>query len=449
MAISSKGCLRISVLIFLTTFCFPYISYAQNTVPNRNQMIEDQLQAAIDQARLEGTEQSQENFHRIHDRNVQEIKPLGSERTYLEGIEVAVKAASNDEESTQAEFLKKEENVNAAIVPVGVDTNILEITSEAPNSQDSRSRLKKVELALQVAAYKYNTDAGFPNYYSTIYSVGNEIEKKGKLYGLYASYTYRRPYKVPVHSWSDLSLALDRFGSLPSFVRAEADLSFGQTSYDSYATGKRSGYNAWQGNIRLLGGYDFLSQGDSFMVTPYTGIGYRRASDKTGGWVDWVVQDYAEYENIYNYIYVPVGIETLKHVNTNLDFGFKIEGNFVFAGNADFKLSDISGVFEGRDVSTGDPVYVTFKDSSVNFKTGYGFKTSFKIIQKFEAFNVFTEPFFEYWHLAKSRADVVEAVSVDGSANYFSANDDGSPYKSLFESSNETYEFGLRLGVQF
>ncbi|MCB9757931.1 MAG: autotransporter outer membrane beta-barrel domain-containing protein [Candidatus Omnitrophica bacterium] len=449
MAITFKGYLRISVLIFLTTCCFPYILYAQNNVPDRDQMIEDQLQEAIDQARLEGAEQSQENFRRIHDRNVQEIKPLGSEKKFLDGIEIAVEPVSNDEESTQAEFLKKEENVNTAIVPVGVETNILEITPEPPNPQDPRSRLKKIELALQVAAYKYNTDAGFPNNYATFYSVGNEIDKKGKLYGLYASYTYRRPYKVSVHSWSDLSLALDRFSSLPSFIRAEADLSFGQTSYDSYVTGKRSGYNAWQGNIRLLGGYDFLSQGDSFMVTPYTGIGYRRASDKTGGWVDWFIQDYVEYENVYNYVYVPVGVETLKHVNTNLDLGFRVEGNFVFAGNADFNLSDIAGTYQGRVVSTGDIVQVTFKDSAVNFKTGYGFKTSFKIIQKFEAFNVFTEPFFEYWHLAKSRADVVEAVSLDGSTNYFSANDDGSPYKPLFESSNETYEFGLRLGVQF
>lgn len=450
MAISLKGRLRIAVFIFLTTFCFPYILHAQSRIADRNQVIEDQLQAAIDQARLEGTEQSQENFRRIYDRNVQEIKPLGSERTYLDGIEIAVEPASNDEESTQAEFLKKEENVNAAIVPVGVDTNILEISPEPPNPLDPRMRLKKIELALQTASYNYKTKDNFPTEYAGLYAIGNKVEKNGKLYGLYASYTYRRPYKIPVRSWSDLSLALDRFGSLPSFIRAEADLSFGQTSYDSYVTGKRSGYNAWQGNIRFLGGYDFLSQGDSFMITPYTGIGYYRASDKTGGWYDWgVATGYREYENVISFFYLPVGVEALKEFNEDWDGVFKLEGSYIFAGTVDFNHGDIPGLFASVDYTSGLPVDIHLKDTQSVLKGGFGVKTSLKGIRKLRSYNFFVEPFFEMWYLAKSKPEEARGVDTSDVQRYSVKTTDGSPYKPVFEASNYTLKFGLRLGVQF
>lgn len=435
------------LLVFFLFFVCAVCSYAQEKVLTRDEIIIQGLEAAIDQARVDGTEQSQKNFNRIAEKLELEVQQKSNIDEFGVQQDVADHVVPLSQETTQKSFLKKRDQIESEVPSPEFDTGPLEIIEEAPNPQDVRSRLKKIELALQMASHNYQTDDNFPAYYP--YAISNAAEKDGKLYGLYASYTYRRPYKTPVHKWQDLRSAVGGFSGLPSFVRLEGDLSFGEVSYDSYASGKRTGFDAWQGNIRLLGGYDFLSQDSSFIVTPYTGIGYRRFSDKTGGWVDDVIFRYAEYENVYNYVYLPVGVETLKHFNDEWDVGFKLEGSFVFAGTIDFNHSDIPGIYNLRVWSTGDYVGMKFQDDSSPLKGGFGFKTSLKTIRKFDAWNIFAEPFFELWQIRKSRPEVYRSVGIDG-IEYHSVNDsDGSPYKGLFEAANCTLQFGMRLGVQF
>ncbi len=317
-----------------------------------------------------------------------------------------------------------------------------------PGFHDSNSRdnLKKTEIALQSSLSKYEADEIWPFYYP--YSVGHAPTKKGQFWGAYLSYTYRRPYKTPVHTWKDLKRETGGPGTFFTFARLELDAAKGKVTYDSYASGKLERIPAWRANVRLLGGYDFTSQNDSFMVTPYVGLGYRRAVDKTGGWVDFIPTGYRRYEVLFDYFYIPMGFETLKHINDNWDVGFKAEGSIILGGTVTLAQSDIPGIFDSTDLDTGLPIKIHIKDADSDLNGGFGCKSSFKIIRKFSRFNIFTEPFFELWHLNLSAKNVSEALSTEGQS-YYSAYPDKSPYKSIFEPSNYTLEYGLRVGVQF
>ncbi len=425
----------------------------------REYIIESELQAAAEQVRQQAHEQTQASFRNFEkklsdDIDSVKVKDGNAVGNIKKSSETNLQERDNVtyDESSQEGFKSHQDRVNSEITEIKSESQKVAATFdpvEEVEADPQRARLKKVELALQVASHRYKTDKNWPNVYSYYYVPSNQAEKNGRLYGVYASYTYRRPYHVPVHSWKDLSRATGGPGELFTFARGEADLSFGQVDYDSFVSGKRKGFNAWQGNVRGVAGYDFSSQDLSFMVTPYTGVGYRRFTDKTGGWVDWVIQDYAPYENVYNYIYVPVGVETLKHFNEEWDLGFKIESSYVFAGSVEFKHSDIKGIHTLPVYPTNIPTEMKLQDATSHLKGGLGFKTSFKIIRKYEHFNIFTEPFFEFWKLRKSKPEVDRAVGLDGTQYITVNNDDGSPYRGLFEPSSFTVQYGLRLGVQF
>ncbi len=309
-----------------------------------------------------------------------------------------------------------------------------------------RQRLKKIELALQFASYNYKTDDNSPYYYSLVYDASNRVEKSGHLYGFEASYTYRKKTAFPIHSIKEL---FEEGNPGFTFARLEGELSFGRVDYHSHVTGKLNNFPAWQGNIKAIAGYDFLSLDESFMVTPYAGIGYKKVTDDAGGWVDISLHDHARYKNIYQFIYMPFGIETLKQINRDWDVLYNLEGSLMLYGNAQFSLHEIPGLFPGYDVSTGDPIETYFNDSpKLKFKRGFGIKTSLKAIKKFDYFNIFLEPFFEAWRISKSDEKVNLSFATNGK-NYHSAYPDGSEYKPLYEPANYSVRLGLRLGVQF
>ncbi len=324
---------------------------------------------------------------------------------------------------------------------------VIEPATELSDNKIDRERLKKIELALQWTSYYYKTDKNKPYYYALSNGPSNQVEKSGLLTGGYLAYTYRKLSRYPIHNIKDL---LEIEGNpLFTFARAEAELSFGSVDYDSYASGKTGNSEAWQGNFRLLAGYDFLSPDESLMITPYVGFAYRKVVDSTGGWVDVFANDHVFFENIYQYFYIPVGFETLKQVNDDWDISFKLEGAVLLFGDVNFKLSDNSNYYDAIDNSTGLPIVIAFRDSGkIKLKSGFGVKTSFKAIKKLQSFNVFAEPFFEMWRISKSDSKPALAVSTAGQY-YYTGYPDGSEYKTLFEPASYTFDFGLRVGMQF
>jgi hypothetical protein len=327
---------------------------------------------------------------------------------------------------------------------------VAEAVVEVSDNKIDRERLKKIELALQWTSHYYKTDKNRPYYYDLLYASSdpdNQAKKSGLLSGVYAAYTYRRPTTYSVHNIKDL---MESEGNpFFTFARAEVELSFGNVDYDSYASGKTSNASAWQGNFRLLAGYDFLSPDESLMITPYVGFGYRRVTDEAGGWVDTIVYNHMPYESRYQYFYLPFGVETLKQVNSDWDISFKLEGAVLLSGNVELGLSDIPGLYSATDLDTGLPITIAFRDSDkIKVKSGFGVKTSLKAIKKLQFYNVFVEPFFEMWRMSKSDSKAMLSVST-ADQYYYSAYPDGSEYKPLYEPASYTFDVGLRLGMQF
>jgi hypothetical protein len=111
-------------------------------------------------------------------------------------------------------------------------------------------------------------------------------------------------------------------------------------------------------------------------------------------------------------------------------------------------LSEIEGLFAGYDVNTGEPLQLSPRNAESKLNGGFGFKTSFKVIKKFDDVNVFAEPFFEFWRLEKTKPEQAHSEATNG-RNYVSVFPDRTPYEPLFEPLSYSREFGLRLGIQF
>jgi len=326
------------------------------------------------------------------------------------------------------------------------DVNLknLEEDSSDPTDYFDIERSRTIELALQVAAYHYETKDSNPYFYSQIYPVGNDAEKNSNLTGVYGSYTWHIFSRPPLQKWTEVF----KHSPWPDFVRLEGDISLGKLEYKSYVTGKLDDIDAWQTNVRCLLGLDFPSYDGSFVLSPYLGVGYRRFTDKAGAWEDFMVLDHVEFPVKHSYYYLPVGIEALKHMNDNWDVVFKIEGDALLGGGIKFELSEIPGPLNGID-ENNQPVQVYLSDTVSDLDGGFGLKTSFKLIKKYNDFNIFVEPFFGFWRVNQTKPEQEHARGVNG-GDYVSVLDDGiTPYKPVFEPLNYTTEFGLRLGAQF
>ncbi|MBF0594345.1 MAG: hypothetical protein HQL22_05190 [Candidatus Omnitrophica bacterium] len=307
----------------------------------------------------------------------------------------------------------------------------------------THDRQHRAELAFQMASYLYKTADNWPDYYSEKYSESNKVKKTGGLYGFYGAYTWNT--FEPLRSWSDIW----KKTPYPNFVRVEAEGSIGQVDYSSYVTGKKQGFDARELDARFLFGYDYVLN-DSTLLTPYIGFGYRMFSDNAGGWVDYFVNDYAQYTTKTSIYYVPVGVESLTKLNEKWDLGLKLEGDLVVAGSVDYALNEIPGTFtQYHDANTNAPLNLVPRKASSRLKGGFGFRTSMKIIRKYDHFNIFTEPYLKLWYLRKTEPEQAHSFDLTSGGDYVSVNADKSAYKPLWDPQSVTAIAGLRMGVQF
>lgn len=301
------------------------------------------------------------------------------------------------------------------------------------------------ELAAQIQRFNYQTADKWPYYYENYYGypVSDKVKKEGYLYGIYGAKTFN--FSHPIDSWRDF---LDRY-EIPNFIRIEVEANRGETSYDSYITDKLTGHDAWNAEGRLLVGYDLLWS-PSTIVTPYVGAGYKWAEDDTGGYIDFIVDDYVPFTRQTSYFYIPIGVETLSKISEKWDISYKLEGNVAPFGSTDFFLNEIPGPISAIDGDTGLPVDIMFNKTEADLGVGYGVRTSMKFIRKFSAFDFYVEPFFRYQYFDKGEEVQLQAHGIDNGKDYVSVFPDlVTPYKGLWDEENHTTSYGIRTGVQF
>ncbi len=315
------------------------------------------------------------------------------------------------------------------------------ITSPTESPKPTRHQ-HLIELAFQLYSYDYKSSK-YPYLFDQNLLDSGKITKSGDFWGFYGAKTWH--LYAPLHSLSEVWEHYE----IPNFVRIEGEFGKGTTDYKSLATGTLKGINAFHIDARALLGYDLTSD-DVTIYTPYMGIGFMRHTDKAGGWLDFIVHGYGQYHNEYNMLYLPIGLEIDKPINDQWDIDVKLEGDIVVWGQANYDLNEIpGGPFSLLDIDTNQTVNAILKKSESDFRGGFGFRTSCKLIRKFRYFDFYVEPYVRYLYLNQTKHSQVDAYGVDNGKNYVSVYLDGTPYKPLWDPANYTIEVGGRTGIQF
>lgn len=167
---------------------------------------------------------------------------------------------------------------------------------------------------------------------------------------------------------------------------------------------------------RVLGGYDIPVSGTS-ILTPYIGIGYRYLMDDAGGKTS--STGAGGYKRESNYLYSPIGIETLTKLEKAWYAGIVLEYDFFWIGRQISHYEDVSANYD------------TLENDQHN---GYGLRGSIRL--KNEGSLPFViEPFIRYWKILKSEEeDVIYAGTVVGTG---------------WEPKNNSTEIGLKFLFSF
>ena len=234
---------------------------------------------------------------------------------------------------------------------------------------------------------KHTFELGVEVYYIT-YTEPGVLKESGIMYGPVGSYTYHNKIMLKVEGRGGI-------GKLNSYALEGAPIS--ENNNPDYF---------WE--LRGLGGYDFPIL-ESFILTPFLGIGYRYFSDDVLS---------RPYERESKYLYSPIGVGFI----TGLGKGWSIGGT----GEFDY-------LWWGRQV--GHPIdAVAIEDIESRLKDTYGLRGSVGIEKKYKKVAFEGGPFVRYWDVGK-----LEPVSENV----------GLPIQPSWISKNHSTEVGFKLGVKF
>lgn len=220
------------------------------------------------------------------------------------------------------------------------------------------------------------------------------MEEKGIMYSIVGYYTYRSKF----------------------MLKAEARFGYGEVDYRN--SGTLYNIDDYILEVRGTGGYDFPILKAS-ALTPYTGIGYRYLNDNMSGMT--TSTGAVGYERESNYLYSPIGIETVTRLENGWSIGITLEYDHFWKGIQKSHLSDtIAGV---NNLENGQ-------------NDGYGLRGSIKFQKKGEeGLDLLIEPFIRYWNIKKSEEEpIVLAGTVVGYG---------------YEPKNNSTEVGIRIAVEF
>ena len=254
--------------------------------------------------------------------------------------------------------------------------------SALAQKEHSSMLLKESSLVIRDSIASFDYKAG-----------GEKVE--GLLHGPAVTYTYHDPY-------------------YPLMARGEFEILFGSTDF------KRDGGSSDSDdiiiNVRGLLGYDILYH-DNLVLTPYTGLGMRYWHNNVSG-----ARDQSQ-----TYYYIPVGVESVSSLMPTVDFGVRLEADYVFNGSANTE-------FNGDQGRNGEAV------NDLDF--GYGLRASVYISKQFEAVGVGFEPFVRYWNVEGSDGDWVHRPG-------YGAGGATQNFENFSTQRGETLIWGASLSVHF
>jgi hypothetical protein len=197
------------------------------------------------------------------------------------------------------------------------------------------------------------------------------------------------------------------------FVLGQIDYNNGSVNYSG--SGTASGIPQYYVNLKAALGHDFAF--NSFVLSPYIGIGYRYLNQAFGGVT--TSSGALGYDRASTYNYIPIGVIHRIAVNDNkAKLETTLEYNYLLSGNQYSGLATVNPVFGNQNNAQN---------------SGYGINLTILYKQDQWGFG----PYYKYWNIAESQTN---------STNFVAA---GVRYNGFYEPANTTNEFGLKLTYSF
>ncbi len=389
----------------------------------RDEIIIKELQDAIDQARVEGTEQSQENFHRFEQRGHHEVVGFSSkDELGAKQKDSVLDEATKD--PTQENFhainnqVESDIEQKSNIDELGQRQQLSSTASRSINSPESfendyRSK-HQFELGTELYGYKYTENIG--------------VKVTGIKSGLLGAYQYRASNNPVIKTWDDFLHQTDKL----NIFRFESRVTYGEVEYEG--SGTWHGIPDWNFETRGLVGLE-IPLVNNVLLTPYGGLGYRYLYNQLSDYPASVVdgqQYYSGYDRESHYVYIPLGIEVQKQLAVGWFVSLKNEVDFFVWGKQHSHLEDMvdeNGVNAGYD------------ELENTQERGIGWRSSVRFMRKTNSFDRFIEPFVRYWHIDDSE---VSFITNNGSLTC-----QGDLCQAGTEPDNKTWEYGLNMGAKF
>ncbi|MFH1776853.1 MAG: hypothetical protein ABH952_04755 [Candidatus Omnitrophota bacterium] len=235
------------------------------------------------------------------------------------------------------------------------------------------------ELGIEISSIKYEEP--------------EVMRENGTMYGMYSSCTWYRKY----------------------LFRIEGGFSFGKVDYKN--SGTMNGITDYMWEFRSLAGKDFFLSTAS-VITPYIGLGYRYLSDDMGGKVS--STGALGYKRESNYLYSPLGIETITELKDGWSIGVTIEYDYFWKG---MQRSYIGEAIIGLNNLDNDQ------------NGGYGMRGSIKLQKKGADIDQIIEPFIRYWNIEKSEEQDVTYTGIILGVGY--------------EPKNTSTQFGVKFTARY
>ncbi len=164
-----------------------------------------------------------------------------------------------------------------------------------------------------------------------------------------------------------------------------------------------------EGRVLVGKGFDCGGIG----VTPFTGFGVRN-------WYNRLEFSPGYSRNITHY-YLPLGVNVAVRLKNDWSVGASLEGDVLLSGSVKTELSDAIPGIENPHTHQ-------------KFGNGCGLRLGTFAEYDFGGFSFGVEPYFRYWHFAKTDTDdIINAGST----------------VTLYEPENDFYQYGLRTYIAF